>query len=89
MGATNAQLPIGQLVSLPGHFDLPVTLESARPLGDTYWLYVVWDPLANPDPEPLIIQNPAKHLDHAKKEIVAARYFYIPAAAIELAAKKG
>jgi hypothetical protein len=33
MGGTNAQLPIGQQVSLPGHFDLPVTLESARPLG--------------------------------------------------------
>jgi len=32
MGGTNAQLPIGQQVSLPGHFDLPVTLESARPL---------------------------------------------------------
>ena len=33
MGGTNAQLPIGRQVSLPGHFDLPVTLESARPLG--------------------------------------------------------
>jgi SNF2 family DNA or RNA helicase len=33
MGGTIAQLPIGRQVSLPGHFDLPVTLESARPLG--------------------------------------------------------
>jgi hypothetical protein len=33
MGGTTAQLPIGRQVSLPGHFDLPVTLESARPLG--------------------------------------------------------
>ena len=33
MGGTNVQLPIGRQVSLPGHFDLPVTLESARPLG--------------------------------------------------------
>ena len=32
MGGTNAQLPIGQQVSLPGHFDFPVTFESARPL---------------------------------------------------------
>ena len=56
-------------------------------LGDSFWLYVVWDPLKNPSPEPLRIQNPAKHLDHAKKEIVAARYFDIPAAAIEIAAK--
>ena len=33
-----------------------------------------------------MIQNPAKHLDHAKKEVVAARFFDIPAAAIEQAA---
>src|SRR5258707_8633846 len=26
-------LPIGQQVSLPGHFDVPVVLEAARPLG--------------------------------------------------------
>jgi hypothetical protein len=32
MGGTSVQLPIGRQVSLPGHFDLPVTLESARPL---------------------------------------------------------
>src|SRR5438093_1276185 len=55
-------------------------------LGDSYWLYVVWDPLGKPDAEPLRIQNPAKHLDHAKKEIIAARYFDIPASAIEQAA---
>ncbi|MBI4026693.1 MAG: DUF3883 domain-containing protein [Verrucomicrobia bacterium] len=41
-------------------------------LGDTYWLYIVWNPLDKPDAEPLRIQNPAKHLDHAKKEVVAA-----------------
>jgi hypothetical protein len=58
-------------------------------LGDSYWLYVVWDPLGKPDAEPLRIQNPAKYLEHAKKEIVAARFFDIPAAAIEQAAKKG
>ena len=55
-------------------------------LGDTFWLYVVWNPLDKPDATPLIIQNPAKHLDHAKKEVVAARYFDIPAAAVEQAA---
>lgn len=58
----------------------------AQQLGDTYWLYVVWDSLDKPDPTPLIIQNPAKHLDHAKKEVVAARFFDIPAAAVEAAA---
>ena len=57
-------------------------------LGDSYWLYVVWNPLNNPNPTPLCIQNPAKHLDHAKKEVVAARYFNIPADAIEQAAIK-
>jgi len=57
-------------------------------LGDSYWLYVVWNPLNNPKPTPLCIQNPARHLDHAKKEVVAARYFDIPADAIEQAAIK-
>ena len=57
-------------------------------LGDSYWLYVVWNPLNNPDSTPLCIQNPAKHLDHAKKEVVAARYFDIPADAIEQAARQ-
>lgn len=59
----------------------------ATQLGDTYWLYVVWDPLDNPSPEPLRIQNPVKHLDHAKREVVAARYYDIPAEAVVKAAK--
>ena len=59
----------------------------AQQLGDSYWLYVVWDPLIHPDPTPLMIQNPAKHLDHAKREVVAARYYDIPADAIETAAR--
>jgi hypothetical protein len=59
----------------------------AAQLGDSYWLYVVWDPLNNPDPEPLIIRNPVKHLDHAKREVIAARHYDIPAQAIEAAAK--
>jgi hypothetical protein len=56
-------------------------------LGDSYWLYVVWDPLGKPDRVPVMIQNPVKHLDHAKKEVIAARYFDIPADAVESAAK--
>jgi hypothetical protein len=59
----------------------------ATQLGDSYWLYVVWDPLGQPDPEPLLIRNPVKYLDHAKREVVAARYFDIPAEAIERAAR--
>lgn len=58
----------------------------ATQLGDSYWLYVVWNPLDNPDRVPVMIQNPAKHLDHAKREIVAARYYDIPADAIQVAA---
>ena len=50
---------------------------------DSYWLYVVWDPLDNPDSELVRIQNPAKKLDHVKREVVMARFFKIPAAAIE------
>jgi superfamily II DNA or RNA helicase len=58
----------------------------ATQLADSYWLYVVWNPLDNPSVEPVRIQNPAKHLDHAKREVIAARYYDIPADAIEKAA---
>jgi superfamily II DNA or RNA helicase len=60
----------------------------ATQLADSYWLYVVWNPLDNPDSEPLRIQNPAKYLDHAKREVIAARYYDIPADAIQNAAEK-
>jgi hypothetical protein len=60
----------------------------ATQLGDSYWLYVVWNPLNSPDREPVMIQNPVKYLDHAKREIIAARYYDIPADAIEGAAQK-
>jgi hypothetical protein len=56
----------------------------AQQLGQTYWLYVVWDPLG-PKPELVRIQNPAACLDHAKREIVAARFFEIPADAVAAA----
>ena len=59
----------------------------AQQLGDTYWLYVVWDPLNDPDPVPLMVQNPATCLDYAKKEVVAARYYDLPADAVERAAR--
>jgi len=54
----------------------------AQQLGDSYWLYVVWNPLQNPDPLPIMIQNPAAVLEHAAKPVVAARYFDIPAEAV-------
>ena len=59
----------------------------AQQLGDTYWLYVVWDPLDSPDFVPLMIRNPARHLDYAKKEVVAARYYDLPADALEHVAR--
>jgi hypothetical protein len=59
----------------------------ATQLGDSYWLYVVWDPLGTPNPEPQRIRNPAKYLDHVKREVVAARYYDIAAEAIEQAAR--
>ena len=72
---------------------LPVRLTTnewykARQLGDTYWLYVVWDPLDASDLTPLMIRNPAKCLDYAKKEVVAARYYDVPANAVEQAVRE-
>lgn len=60
----------------------------AQQLGDTYWLYVVWDPLDAPDPVPLMVQNPARYLDYAKKEVVTARYYDLPTNAVEQAARE-
>jgi hypothetical protein len=73
--------PIGQRIRLTTN-----EWYKAAQLRDTYWLYVVWDPLDKPSPEPLRIQNPVKHLDHAKREVVAARYYDIPADAVIAAA---
>ena len=53
----------------------------AQQLAETYWLYVVWDPLGD-SPELVRIHNPAVKLDHAKREIVAARFYEISAEAI-------
>ncbi len=49
----------------------------AQQLAETYWLYIVWDPLG-PNPELVRIQNPAARLDYAKREIVAARFVESP-----------
>jgi len=60
----------------------------AQQLGDSFWLYVVWSPLQNPDPVPVMIRNPAKVLEHAAKPVVSARFWDIPAEAIEKVARK-
>jgi hypothetical protein len=54
----------------------------AQQLAETYWLYVVWDPLGE-NPEMVYIQDPASRLDHVKREIIAGRFFEIPAEAVE------
>jgi superfamily II DNA or RNA helicase len=59
----------------------------AQQLAETYWLYVVWGPLGD-SPELVRIHNPAARLDHAKREIVAARFYEIPAEAVKDAANK-
>jgi len=51
----------------------------AQQLAETYWLYVVWDPLGHL-PDLVRIQDPFGKLDHAKREVV--RFFEIPAKAI-------
>jgi superfamily II DNA or RNA helicase len=56
----------------------------AQQLAETYWLYVVWDPLGK-NPELVRIHDPAAKLDHAKREILAARFFEIPAEAVTAA----
>lgn len=52
----------------------------ATQLGNSYCVF--WDPLENQDAEPIKIQNPARKLDRVEKEIVATRFFEIPADAI-------
>lgn len=49
----------------------------AQQLSGTFWLYTVWCSLGESS-ELVRINNPAARLDHAKREIVAARFFEIP-----------
>ena len=58
----------------------------AQQLGATYWLCVVWNPLED-DHELVSVHNPAEKLDHAKKEVVAARMFIVSAQAVEQAGR--
>ncbi|MBN2294222.1 MAG: DEAD/DEAH box helicase family protein [Pirellulales bacterium] len=54
----------------------------AQQLQDTYWLYVVWNPLS-PDYELVKIQNPYRVLEHAVKHREVIRRYEIPAEAID------
>ncbi len=69
----------------------PIQLEhsewtKAQTLGDTYWLYVVWDP-TGAIPRLLKIQNPFQHLEHSVKVPEVIRRYEISAHAIEIAAR--
>ena len=57
----------------------------AEQLAETYWLCVVWDPLGD-EHEMSAIRDPAGRLDHAKREMVATRYFKLSAEAVKQAA---
>ena len=54
----------------------------AQQLQDTYWLYVVWNPLS-PDHRLVKIQNPYKVLEHAVKHREVIRRYEIPAESID------
>lgn len=59
----------------------------ASQLRETYWLYVVWNPTgANPVLHK--IQDPARVLDHAKREVITARVIELDAESISEAARK-
>jgi superfamily II DNA or RNA helicase len=54
----------------------------ARQLAETYWLYVVWDPL-EAGAEPVCVQDPAHTLEHAAREVQVVAGYEIPAEAVE------
>lgn len=60
----------------------------ARQLGDTYWLYVVWDP-TSPDPELVPIPDPGHRLEHVAREVRTVSHIELPAEAILAAAQSG
>jgi hypothetical protein len=65
----------------------PIQLEhsewtKAQQLGDSYWLYVVWNPLSTGF-RLVKIQNPYRALEHAVKHRQIIRRYEIPAEAID------
>jgi hypothetical protein len=67
--------------------DLEVSLtvnewRKAQQLGDSYWLYVVWG-CKTPNPELLMIPNPAKTLVGNIKEIKQVTRYIISAGALQ------
>lgn len=60
----------------------------ARQLGETYWLYVVWDPL-EPRAAPVCVADPARQLEHAAREVQVVAGYEIPAEAVDQARNLG
>lgn len=70
----------------------PIQLEhsewtKAQQLGETYWLYVVWNPLS-PNYRLVKIQNPYRVLEHAVKNREVIRRYEIPVEAIDALRQK-
>ncbi|MGH2522098.1 MAG: DUF3883 domain-containing protein, partial [Anaerolineales bacterium] len=53
----------------------------AKQLGESYWLYVVWNP-TEPGAAPVTIQNPAQRLEHIAREVRAISHWEVSAEAI-------
>jgi superfamily II DNA or RNA helicase len=69
----------------------PIQLEfnewtKAQQLGESYWLYVVWEPL-EPGHELVRVQDPVRKVGYAVKERVVVRRYEVPAEAIAAAAE--
>ena len=58
----------------------------SQQLSGTCWLDVGWDSLGESS-ELVRINNPVARLDHAKREMVTARFFEIPAEAVAVAGR--
>jgi hypothetical protein len=54
----------------------------ARQLGESYWLYVVWDP-TGPAPELVPVSDPGHRLEHVAREVRSVSHMEIPAQAIK------
>ncbi len=53
----------------------------ARQLGESYWLYVVWDP-THPQYELVTVQNPGHRLEHLAREVRSVSHIELSAEAV-------
>ncbi len=74
----------GRLVGQPVRLTINEWLK-ARQLGESYWLYVVWNPTTTPELVP--VPNPGHRLEHLAREVSAVSHIEIPPEAIFKGAK--